>query len=315
MGALSATTTMYVLSSNLNMGWSWFLAAFVSICGGAWLMRMGLYWAERPALALSWDGVGLSNRVELIPWSQIDSVRGDGPFCLVMKSGHALRCPWTALAPDERVRLLTTVCASLTEWGGRESLRLPASRWTIQSEQLLLRPWTLSDGPSFHRVYSDESLLKHQDYAALSAGESRRRLFHILRVEDRPEAYGWTRAIVCLKTHTVVGHLDVWITGVSIGVGRVGYGIFSEHQKRGFMSEILTVFAQTVCEEWGVSRLEATVKSDNEASKRVLSRAGFLPSGLVANSNAELWTLLNAGRDEQRRFMSDCCSPGLRESG
>lgn len=59
----------------------------------------------------------------------------------------------------------------------------------------------------------------------------------------------------------------------------IGYRIKKPYRHRGYASEALRLFRQTVFEEYGIEEIHARVKKDNEYSRRLLQHSGFIKTG------------------------------------
>ncbi len=76
----------------------------------------------------------------------------------------------------------------------------------------------------------------------------------------------------------VVGNLS--FKGISDdGCVEIGYGLSSEFEHQGYMTEAVTAMARWAASQPAVTRVEAETEPQNEASQRVLQRAGFVPNG------------------------------------
>ena len=65
------------------------------------------------------------------------------------------------------------------------------------------------------------------------------------------------------------------------GATEIGYGIAEEHQGQGYASEAIAAAAAWALEQDGIRSVTAEVEEDNIASRRVLEKAGFAPTGEI----------------------------------
>ena len=63
------------------------------------------------------------------------------------------------------------------------------------------------------------------------------------------------------------------------GIVEIGYGMHSEFEGKGYMTEAVTAVAQWAYSQPCVKAVEAETDPDNIASQRVLEKAGFVPTG------------------------------------
>lgn len=77
---------------------------------------------------------------------------------------------------------------------------------------------------------------------------------------------------------TAVGNLS--FKGLDAdGVLEIGYGMNSEFEGRGLMTEAVSAVVKWASTQQGVMRIEAETEESNVASRRVLQKAGFVPNG------------------------------------
>ena len=81
-----------------------------------------------------------------------------------------------------------------------------------------------------------------------------------------------------LKNGTHIG--DLCFKGLDAsGVAEIGYGITEEYQNRGYATEAVGAVVNRALKQSGVTRIEAEAEPDNKASRRVLEKCGFVPTG------------------------------------
>ena len=80
----------------------------------------------------------------------------------------------------------------------------------------------------------------------------------------------------------LVGRIS--IGGISRGAlqnAYLGYGIDIDHGGRGYATQAVTLAVQVAFRDLGLHRVQAAVVPENEASARVLEKAGFREEGLA----------------------------------
>ena len=65
------------------------------------------------------------------------------------------------------------------------------------------------------------------------------------------------------------------------GMLEIGYGIDDGYRGRGYAAEAVAAVTEWAARQPGVSRIEAETAPDNAASQRVLTKAGFVPLGVL----------------------------------
>lgn len=97
-----------------------------------------------------------------------------------------------------------------------------------------------------------------------------------------PKFYDWYAALkICLKNSgEMIG--DACFKGFpESGRPEIGYGIDEKFQGRGYATEAVKALCAWAFTQPGVKGVEAETDPENEKSKRVLFKCGFLPTGEV----------------------------------
>ena len=77
--------------------------------------------------------------------------------------------------------------------------------------------------------------------------------------------------------HEQVG--EACFKGFNGGLPEIGYGIDDAYRGLGYATEAVTAMCKWALSVPGVVSVEAETEMDNEKSKRVLAKAGFVPTG------------------------------------
>jgi len=100
-------------------------------------------------------------------------------------------------------------------------------------------------------------------------------------------------AICDPETNTLVGSIGIRPLGADETLTvEFGYWLGEEYWGRGIMSDAASGFARWVLENFPadeVLRLEANVFSSNEASRRVVTKAGFVHEGTRRKAGVKRW--------------------------
>ena len=65
------------------------------------------------------------------------------------------------------------------------------------------------------------------------------------------------------------------------GVVEIGYGVLEAHQGQGYATEAVEAAASWALQDPRVTAVEAEAEESNLASRRVLEKCGFVPSGTI----------------------------------
>ncbi len=97
--------------------------------------------------------------------------------------------------------------------------------------------------------------------------------------EKFPEERQWYAAwFIELPGGERVG--DLCFKGIGPGGAvEIGYGLLEGYCGRGYATEAVSAAVRWAADQPGVSRIEAETEEENEASKKVLARCGFVPTG------------------------------------
>jgi ribosomal-protein-alanine N-acetyltransferase len=109
--------------------------------------------------------------------------------------------------------------------------------------------------------------------------------------------HGRLRLLVCGREDgRIYGSVSLGELDRSRGSAALGYWIGAEHARRGLMTEALELAREQVFPAQGLARVEAYVLPENEASRRLLLKLGFVRSGIARDYR----TLRGEPRDHQR---------------
>ncbi len=87
---------------------------------------------------------------------------------------------------------------------------------------------------------------------------------------------------VLLKNGTHIGHIQA----VPAESGwEIGYHIGKDYTKNGYATEAVTAFLPVITEYLGIDRLYGICRADNDASRRVLEKCGFIKIPEVSASD------------------------------
>ena len=108
---------------------------------------------------------------------------------------------------------------------------------------------------------------------------------HYVRVAERAWDYGWMLpyAIVDAETDQSVGMRQVNLTQVAFGRVTVGAWVAPSFRRKGYSLRSLNAVVDWLRTEKSVFRVDAFVHEANEASYRVLEKAGFEREGVLRN--------------------------------
>ena len=111
-----------------------------------------------------------------------------------------------------------------------------------------------------------------------------------LKHPDQREWYAVWNAELNDESKAVAGNLS--FKGLDAdGILEIGYGMNSEYEGHGLMTEAVSAVVRWAAAQEGVKLIEAETEESNTASKRVLEKAGFIPNGKTGNEGPRyVWT-------------------------
>lgn len=149
---------------------------------------------------------------------------------------------------------------------------------TLTTERLLLREYQNADAQDLLEIRTDPLVMRFMDREPFKSLEESEQ-FVKTKIQDRLEHKGISWA-VCDKTEGhFVGDLSYWKFLPGDHRAEIGYTLKSRYWRQGYMSEALRCVLA-----WGFDTLElhsvmADINPDNEASRQLLLRMGFLKEG------------------------------------
>lgn len=138
----------------------------------------------------------------------------------------------------------------------------------------LVRPLTGDDAPVF-LAQAEESSRFHQKWIKLPTDPDAFERY-LSRFDDE-NAFCF---VVC-DADTIVG--SVSLTGIErepYHRGRLGYGVFEQYARMGYMSLGLERVIRLAFENFRLHRLEADIQPENNPSKRLIKKMGFTCEGI-----------------------------------
>ncbi|MFI7602460.1 GNAT family N-acetyltransferase [Actinoplanes sp. NPDC049681] len=91
--------------------------------------------------------------------------------------------------------------------------------------------------------------------------------------------------IIDRETGQVIGDIGFHAAPDEAGAAEIGYGIVEEFRGRGLVSEALRALAEWAFSRPGLTELQAGTEPDHVPSQRVLTRAGFVFTGVEDGEN------------------------------
>ena len=109
---------------------------------------------------------------------------------------------------------------------------------------------------------------------------------------ETPALQTWLfRWMIARRDRATLGSLGFAGPPDEHGVVTIGYLVYPAHEGKGYASEAVTRLIAWALAQPGVRAVQATIKPDNAASRRVAERAGFTRAGAVQSRDEGLLDL------------------------
>lgn len=166
----------------------------------------------------------------------------------------------------------------------------------IETERLILRPFTLSDANDMFKNWaSDDEVTKYLTWPTHSSIEVSEMIIDswVAAYEDS-RYYQW--AIELEESHEVIGSISLMNVDDEKECGEIGYCIGRRYWNQGIVTEAFQALIPFCLNEIGIERLVARHDVNNPASGRVMQKCFLTYEG----------TLRKVEKNSQGEFI-DCC--------
>ena len=154
----------------------------------------------------------------------------------------------------------------------------------LRDGDLLLRPSVPGDAEAIREVYSEPDIRRWMGWDDRPPDDAEARA-NIERAARAWEERTWAVfRIVDAATGKVVGGVNLRLGDHR--TGEISYFLRSSARGRGLATRAVRLVAGWAFDELGLERIELRVHPENEASRRVAARAGFMREGVERASRA-----------------------------
>lgn len=149
----------------------------------------------------------------------------------------------------------------------------------LETPRLLLRPLRPADAEALFGMYGDAEVMRYRDVLAFTRLEEAQRYLEVLAARgERGEEIHW--GVTLKGEDALIGTCGYsWHLGPHCGA--IGYDLARGYWKQGIMTEAVGALLRFGFDVRLLHRIEARVRRDNEASKRLLQRLGFQEEGTL----------------------------------
>jgi RimJ/RimL family protein N-acetyltransferase len=148
---------------------------------------------------------------------------------------------------------------------------------TIETERLLLRPFTENDGYDLVRLHAEESFWWYPLRRAMTPAESEVFLLRVLADTADPGRPAF-HAVIERSSGALIGWAGLSVPDFLpevLPAVEVGWRFGPDHRGRGYATEAGTATLRWGFEDLGLDAVVSIFEPDNAASGRVMDRLGF----------------------------------------
>jgi len=155
----------------------------------------------------------------------------------------------------------------------------------LETDRLILRKLNKDDiKPLWDNFYSDYDKYKFYDQNKINSYEELlERITNQIANYDKDECFNW--AIVEKESNELIGNINLHHFNEANNNIKLGYFIFDNYRNKGYATESVLKVVDFTFKEAKIHRIAASAISTNEASNRVLIKAGFRLEGTKKESS------------------------------
>ena len=150
----------------------------------------------------------------------------------------------------------------------------------LTTEHLLLKKLDLSEKEDFFRLRSDKKTAEQMCVSPfVKIEEAEEMLINCNYSYEFKLGINWS--IYLKKGFKFIGYAGIWRIDREHFRGEIGYSLFPEFRKYGYMTEALTVITKTAFGKINLHSIEANVDPQNKKSIHLLEKLGFIQEGYL----------------------------------
>lgn len=151
---------------------------------------------------------------------------------------------------------------------------------TLETERLILREISKNDAEGIFSCFSNENVTRYYGQETLDNIEQAEAFVNFF-ANSYTEKKGIRWGIEIKGYHGIIGTIGFNAWSPKHKRAEIGYEIHPEHWRMGYTFEAVSKVIQYGFDEFGLTRIGAVVFIDNEASNKLLTKAGFQKEGVL----------------------------------
>ena len=151
----------------------------------------------------------------------------------------------------------------------------------LETERLLLRPFVLEDVPDVLRNWASDPLVQagYFEQVCETEDEVASLLKRYMAGYIHDDYYRW--AVTLKETGEGLGQIGIFLVDTARNFGELEYCISRRFQNRGLATEAALAVIKFALEEVRFHRLQICHRENNQSSKRVIEKCGFVYEGTL----------------------------------
>lgn len=146
----------------------------------------------------------------------------------------------------------------------------------IETDRLVLRPFTLEDVPALYRMSQEDGMAKWIPDQVYEDEEEAKGVVEFLMAQygekSTPKEAPYVIGVVLKDTDELIGHVGLSPLGEDV---ELGYAIAENHHGNGYATEAVEAMTHWALNELGLPSVLGVVDRDNRASWKVLEKVSF----------------------------------------
>lgn len=145
----------------------------------------------------------------------------------------------------------------------------------LRTPRLILREFTAEDWQASHAYQQDPRYLRFYDRDEVTERQAQAIIYTFILWQGEQPRSKAQLAITLADTGELIGNAGLRRDSAADPVADMGYELAPAHWGRGYATEAARAMIGMGFGEWGVERIHAHCVAENEASARVLRKAGL----------------------------------------
>ncbi len=145
----------------------------------------------------------------------------------------------------------------------------------LQTERLVLRDLKETDIPQLFELRSNDELMRFIDRDKAQTEEDAKIFYQRLK-SGQSDNTGISWAVTLKGDDTMVGNIGFFNIQKEHHRAELGYFLHPKYHRKGLMAEAIKAVTNFAFSDMNVHSIEANINPENEASKKLLQKMGFV---------------------------------------